>query len=207
MKTHPIETPTQPTIASPQRWLISAVQLWGLILLTLHLAADNLPEETTWSLWPYTFLPLWLGWTLALLAGTLIMPIISNWVMARLRFTFYVLRSTFNSPTWFALIVLLSGLIFWLARLRHLRWGDAYMLSKALTTPDLELRVIYNWQAPLTVFLHQRLWQFVADPLLGWLIEYVYAAVSIICGMIFVYLTLTFAAQLGRPGWKDSWPG
>jgi hypothetical protein len=72
------------------------------------------------------------------------------------------------------------------------------MLSVLLSYPDLEIRVIYNWQAPLTVFLHQRLWQFVADPQLGWPVEQVYAAVSIICGMIFVYVVLTFMAQLGR---------
>ncbi len=204
-RTHSIETPSQVTLASPQRRLVSAIHLWGLILLTLHLAAASLPEETTWSLWPYTFLPPWLGWLLALLVGALIMPVICHWVIEGLRSTFSVQRltfnvknSTFNRPTWFSLIALLSGLLFWLARLRHLRWGDAYMLSKALTTPDLELRVIYNWQAPLTVFLHQRLWQFVADPLLGWPVEFVYAATSIICGMIFVYLTLTFTAQLGR---------
>ena len=76
--------------------------------------------------------------------------------------------------------------------------APVYLLTQALSTPDLELRVIYNWQAPFTVFLHQRLWQFVADPLLGWPVENVYATTSIICGMIFVYMLLTFTAQLGR---------
>jgi len=99
---------------------------------------------------------------------------------------------------WFALAALLAGLLFWWARLRHLRWGDSYMLSVALSYPDLDLRVVYNWQAPLTVFLHQRLWQFVADPWLGWPVEKVYAAGSIICGMAFVYVLLTFIARLGR---------
>ena len=37
-----------------------------------------------------------------------------------------------------------------------------------------------------------------ADPLFGWSVETVYATVSIVCGIIFVYVLLTFAARLGR---------
>jgi hypothetical protein len=174
------------------------------MVLTLHLAAFNLPEDTSWSLWPYTFLPIWLGWGLALLVGALTIPTISQLALKalgsfyNLRFTIYDLRFMQRAASWFALAALLSGLIFWLARIRHLRWGDSYLLTQALVTPDLKLRVIYNWQAPLTVFWHQRLWQFVAEPLLGWPVEHVYAATSIICGILFVYLLLNFAARLGR---------
>jgi hypothetical protein len=186
-----------------QGWLLSMVQLWGLILLTLHLAAAKLPEESAWGLWPYTFLPGWLGWALALGAAMLIIPAVSQ----AIRFTIYNLRFTPHASrltphalrtTLYAFIALFSGLLFWLGRIRHLRWGDSYLLTKALSTPDLELRVIYNWQAPFTVFLHQRLWQFVAEPLLGWPVEYVYATMSILCGIIFVYVLLTFTARLGR---------
>ncbi len=188
-------------VESREGWLLSTIQWWGLILLTLHLAAGKLPEATAWSLWPYTFLPTWLGWALALGVGALIIPVMSN-----LRFTISLctlsadLRFTHHAPrsTLYALAALLSGLLFWWGRIRHLRWGDSYLLTQALSTPDLELRVIYNWQAPFTVFLHQRLWQFVAEPLLGWPVEYVYAAVSILCGMIFVYVLLSFTARLGR---------
>ncbi len=201
----PLESSEHPELSSAypqeilaQNWLLSAVRWWGLILLSLHLAASNLPEDASWSLWPYTFLPSWLGWVLALLTGALIIPPVSQFIENRLRSTFYAFRVTLPPHTWFALAALLAGLLFWLARIRHLRWGDSYLLSKALATPDLELRVIYNWQAPFTVFLHQRLWQFVADPLLGWPVEYVYTTTSILCGMIFVYILLTFTAQLGR---------
>lgn len=207
MITSSSESSIQIIAKNPQERLLSAIQLWGLILLTLHLAAPKLPEGTSWSLWPYTFLPSWLGWTLALLTGMLIIPAIGQFVLAGLRFTIYPserslflgrLTSHTSRSALYALAALFSGLLFWLARLRHLRWGDAYLLSKALSTPNLELRVIYNWQAPFTVFLHQRLWQFVADPLLGWPVEYVYATTSILCGMIFVYVLLMFTAQLGR---------
>jgi hypothetical protein len=181
-----------------QNSLPSGIRVWGLILLTLHLAAYHLPEEMTWSLWPYTFLPPWLGWLLALAVGALVIPPVNQAVSAGLVQLWLALPARQARRRWFAAAALLAGLLFWLARLRHLRWGDSYMLSVALSYPDLELRVIYNWQAPLTVFLHQRLWQFVADPLLGWPVERVYAAVSILCGMIFVYVLLTFVADVGR---------
>lgn len=198
------EIQSQPETAEAEEWLLSALRVWGLIVLSLHLAASRLPEETAWSLWPYTFLPPWLGWILALLAGALIIPAVSHLIICLVscvlrgkkdasRFTLHA-----SPQLWFTLAALLSGLLFWLARIRHLRWGDSYLLTKALSTPDLELRVIYNWQAPFTVFWHQRLWQFVAGPLLGWPVEYVYAATSILCGMIFVYVLLTFVVQLGR---------
>ncbi len=181
-----------------QNWLLSVIHGWGLIVLTLHLAAFSLPQETAWSVWPYTFLPPWLGWGLALLVGALIIPAVSEAVSEVVRRLWLAWPAKQARRRWFGLIALLAGLLFWLARLRHLRWGDSYLLSVALSYPDLELRVIYNWQAPLTVFLHQRLWQFVAGPLLGWPVENVYAAVSILSGVIFVYLLLTFLERLGR---------
>src|SRR6185503_18950103 len=92
----PITSYTSPTA---QNWLLSVIQLWGLILLTLHLAASKLPEKTSWSLWPYTFIPPWLGWVLALLAGALIIPTVSQAVIKGLRLTF-------NRQPWFALAAL-----------------------------------------------------------------------------------------------------
>jgi hypothetical protein len=182
----------------PQLWLVSAIHLWGLIVLALHLVAFDLPEEAAWSLWPYTLLPAWLGWLLALLAGALVIPGVSLGLTRVLDRLGLAWPARHARQRWFGLAALLAGLLFWLARLGHLRWGDGYMLSVLLSYPDLEFRVIYNWQAPLTVFLHQRLWQFIAGPLLGWPVEQVYAAVSIMCGVVFVYLLLTFAARLGR---------
>lgn len=181
-----------------QNWLWSGIRLWGFIVLTLHLAAYQLPEESFWSVWASTFLPPWLGWSLALLVGALTLPPVNQTVATQLERLWWAWPAKHAQQRWFALAALLAGLLFWLARLRHLRWGDSYMLSVALSYPDLELRVVYNWQAPLTVFLHQRLWQFVADPLLGWPVEQVYATVSIICGMIFVYVLLNFVTRLGR---------
>lgn len=183
---------------TPQAWLAAIIQRWGLAVLTLHLIGSKLPEELAWSLWPYSLWPAWLGWLLALLSGALVIPGINANVARVLGRPWLAWPAKHARRRWFALAALAAGVLFWLARLRHLRWGDSYLLSIALSYPDLNLRVVYNWQAPLTVFLHQRLWQFVADPLLGWPVEHVYATISIISGVIFVYLLLAFMSRLGR---------
>lgn len=178
-----------------QTTILAIINLLGLLMLTLHIAAPFLPEETAWSLWPYIFLPTWLGWGLALLVGALTIPAVSEGVH-RLVSRHPVTSS--NQQLIFMGLALLAGGLFYLARLRHLRWGDAYWLTVLLSYPELEHRVIYNWQAPLTVLLHQRLWQFVAEPLWGWPVEQVYATVSLICGVGFVYVLLNFSHQWGR---------
>lgn len=194
----------QTTITTPQTessarveasvWLATALQGWSLLVLTLHLLASQL--DAVWSVWAYTFLPVWIQWPLALIAGLLVIP------RANLAVQQIISRVaeplSYRPYMWFGVATLAAGGIFWLARLRHLRWGDAYMLSVLLSYPDLDIRVIYNWQAPLTVWTHQRLWQFVADPWFGWPVETVYATVSIVAGMIFVFLLLNFTARLGR---------
>ncbi len=191
-----VAAPSKPVEA--QEWLAIGLRWWALLVLSLHGAAYALPAAAAWSVWPFTFIPPWLGWLLMLLLGALSVPAANRAGFNRLAGPG---RIPFTSPhprRWFAATALAAGGLFWLARLRHLRWGDSYMLSVGLSYPDLSLRVVYNWQAPFTVFWHQRMWQYVANPLLGWPVETVYAVTSVGCGVIFVYLLLTFAARLGR---------
>ncbi len=213
--------PTSP----PSTTLLTLIQVWGLGLLTLHLAAPHLPVESMWAFWPFTFLPLWLAWLSVLAVGALTLPL--RWGQpspqpsapprgrgadsrkeagANLELNdpppsrgggSVELKKQFGQPQ-IILLALLSGLLFYLARLQHLRWGDGYFLTILLPHPDPAVRVIYNWQAPLTVLLHQRLWHYLADPLLGWSVTHVYAAVSITCGVAFVYLLLTLSRTLAR---------
>ena len=112
-----------------QTWLLAGLRGWGLIVLTLHLAAYQLPEETFWSLWPYTFLSPWLGWGLALLAGSLILAPANRAILAWLERLWSAWPARSARQRWFGLIALAAGLLFWLARLRHLRW-----LLKRLTS-------------------------------------------------------------------------
>ncbi|MDM8529258.1 hypothetical protein QUF58_13770 [Anaerolineales bacterium HSG24] len=178
--------------------LPSLIQIWGLILLTLHVAAPALPPDTMWSLWPYAFLPTWLAWSGACLMATLTLPAVNRLVAISLSRLPLFRNQDRSQQFYISLITLLGGGLFYMARLSHLRWGDGYFLTLLLPHPDPTVRVIYNWQAPLTVMLHQRMWQFVADPLWGGSVAQVYAVISIGAGMLFVYLMLNFALHLGR---------
>ena len=49
--------------------LLSALRVFCLLLIGLHLAAPRMAEETSWGLWPVTYVsPLW-RWLFAALAA------------------------------------------------------------------------------------------------------------------------------------------
>jgi hypothetical protein len=161
----------------------------------MHLAAYWLPEALFWSVWPYTSLPIWLGFSLAMMVGSLLLPAWNDQVQYLLRAFWQTLPGKDHPQRWFLLLALCALPLFWLGRIQHLGWGDAQILVIGLS--DVE-PVIYNWQAPFTVFLHQRVWSLFAQPLFGWPVETVYAVISVICGGFFVYFLLNLAYDLGR---------
>ncbi len=86
-------------------------------------------------------------------------------------------------------------MFFVLFRIRHLRWGDAVILVKALPEP---YRLTYVWQAPLDVFVHAKAFQ-LGNALFGWPDPIpVYRIFGVLAGMLFVWVLLGLAAALGR---------
>ncbi|HEY84656.1 MAG TPA: hypothetical protein G4N96_06050 [Chloroflexi bacterium] len=172
------------------------IRIYALLALGLHLLAYALPEDTFWSVWPYTVLPLWLGALLAGLAALLTVPGLNTRVQQIISQLWVAIPGKAYPRRWFSALAIFSLPLFWLFRIRHLNWGDAQILVIGLAHPDLT--VIYNWQAPFTVFLHQRLWALVVDPYFGAGVDTVYALVSALCGGVFVYVTLRLAQDLGQ---------
>ena len=178
---------------------MAALRLWGSLVLGLHLLAYWLPEEHAWSVWPTSKLPLWLTLLLTILAAATLIPTYNRRLSQAIRRGWQIIPGKTAPQRWFVALSLLALPLFWLARIRHLSWGDAQILVIGLSHP--EQTVIYNWQAPLTVFLHQRLWALVADPVFGWGVETVYALVSVLCGGLFVYVVCNIALEMGQtPG-------
>jgi hypothetical protein len=187
-----------------------AVRLIALVAIGLHLVAYLLPEEVAWSVWPYTALPAPVGWLGGLLVASLILsPVdraLGRWSQ-RLR---SVLSDRLQSSNvrgrqrlWFALTAAGMAIPFWLLRIRHLRWGDAYFIARALsyTGPDRPVWTIYNWQAPLTIFLHAQLW-FLLNPVPGVSVQTLYAVTSLLAGVGFVYVLFLLARSLGT-SWTE----
>ena len=88
--------------------------------------------------------------------------------------------------------------VFWAFRLVHTRWGDAYILTHAIPLPDPALRLVYTWQAPLTVFWHARLWAF-GQRLWQWPDAFpAYAITSVAAGAVYIFAVLQLAWEVGH---------
>lgn len=169
--------------------LLWTLRLWALAVIGLSLAAPLFDESNAWGLWPATYLPAGWRWALSLLAAALVLlgdRIPTGW-----------LRGISFRSWWLRLaLALASAVPFFVLRLQHLRWGDAYILIHAIPHP--EARLTYTWQAPLDVFVHARAWA-LGNRLFGWPDPTpVYWILSTTAGVIFVWVLLGVAAWLGR---------
>ena len=185
----------------------------ALLLLGLHLYVRTLPptpapiptpqdaESAWWGLWPVTYVPAWVVWCGALAVMTAI--VWAWWNEFRAPGT-DVVDAPVRKSGW--VLIVLSVLLvigFFLFPIAHTRWGDAYMISRALAWPDPALRLTHSWQAPLDVFVHSRVWLALQQPL-HWADDAtpVYRLLSPVAGALYlaVVLALTRMRRLA-PGW------
>ncbi len=164
------------------------------IILIAQMTAYFLPAASVWGVSAFTAFPMGLGIVLTLAAGSTTVPAINRRWQNLLTGIWHRVPGKNYPRRWFAGMAIAAMPVFWLLRIRHLNWGDARILVVGLSQKDAP--VLYNWQAPFTVFLHQRLWQLVAHPLWGWGVDTVYAVVSVLCGGIFVFIALLLAFEL-----------
>lgn len=183
------------TLSPAHRRFLASVRALALGLIILHLGAGLLPEDQAWGVWPFQMLPAAARYG-ALLAATLLL-----WPRAHQAVARAWRRACPTRPLrlpiagWRALVAALAAVPFWLGRLVHTRWGDAYILTQAIPHP--QVRLTYTWQAPLDVFLHAKLWA-LAHALWGWDVMRVYHVVSVIAGVVFLYILLWAAEDWGR---------
>lgn len=208
-----------------QRWLVASLHFLTLLLLALHLYVRTLPPTLTaipeaasaeaawWGLWPVTYVPAW-----AIFLATLL---IIGWIIiwwakeltgdSELRVTSYELRitrvpfgratrNTQHAPLVILAIILL--LAFYALPIVHTRWGDAYLLSKALAWPDPAQRLTHSWQAPLDLFLHSQLWLHL-HARMDWADAIpVYRLLSPAAGLLYLLAALGLARiVVATPGW------
>ena len=185
---------------SSSRRLRCSLRGLTLILLILHLAAPRLGETAAWGLWPITFFAPAVRWALALLAAALCIPAVTDRLLKVMASRFFTESAPgAAAPTrWFVVLALLSMPLFWALRLVHTRWGDAYILTNAIPFPDPALRLVYTWQAPLTVFWHAKLWA-LGQRLWQWPDAFpAYAITSVAAGAVYVFVVLQLAWEVGR---------
>lgn len=190
--------------------VLTALRVYCLLLLGLYLLAPLFGETAAWGLWPVTYLPPAGRWLLAGLAAlTCAAPVADRlwrggvWLLSRAR----MLAARLGIPATprakrlgFLVASLLCLLPFLFLHIVHTRWGDAYILVNGIAWPDPALRLTVSWQAPLTVWLHARLWA-AGNALFVWPDAWpVYRIVSPLAGVLFVYLLLRLADSIGRNG-------
>lgn len=175
------------------------IRFAALAAIVLHLAAPHLPEESAWSVWPYTSLPTPLGWLGALAVASLILSPVNDALGQWLHKLWTALPAKEHKRRWFAGIAIIMAIPFWIFRIRHVRWGDANFIVQALsyTGPDRPVWTIYNWQSPLTIFTHAQLW-LLLNPTPGIGVDTLYAITSVLSGVGFVYILLLLADLLGQ---------
>jgi hypothetical protein len=179
--------------------VLTALRIFCLTVVGLHLAAPLFGEANAWGLWPYTYLPR--TWQL-LLAALAILTILPNTAAAIMRvaagFAHASRITLHHRNALFTGIALLSLLPFILFRIVHTRWGDAYILVNAIAYPDPALRLTTTWQAPLDVWLHARLWA-LGNAWFGWPNAWpTYWILSPLAGALYVYVLLRLADSAGR---------
>jgi len=171
----------------------------ALALIVLHLATPLFSEEAAWGLWPYTYLPPAWRWGLALAAALTCIPTVNRAFRRVLLLIPYPLSSAssrLQKLLFFAVLSLACAPLFWLARIVHTRWGDAYILVHAIPHP--QVRLTYNWQAPLDVFLHAKFWA-LGHQLWGWADAMpAYWVLSTAAGVLFIFILFWLADWLGR---------
>jgi hypothetical protein len=177
------------------RRLLAALRSLCVLIVALHLLAAHLPEESAWGVWPYTTLASPWRWLLALLALLSCLPYPSS-AELRHRISSIVPGLPQRKSLLFALIAVAFAPLFWLGRIVHTRWGDAYILVNAIPHPDA--RLTYNWQAPLDIFLHAKTWA-LGQKLFGWEDAMpAYWVLSTVAGVGFIFILCWLADALGR---------
>ena len=94
-----------------------------------------------------------------------------------------------------ALFAALLLIAFFLFPLAHTRWGDAYILSKAISWPDQALRLTHSWQAPLDVFVHGKIWLWLHNRYAWIQAVDVYRLLSPMAGLGYLLILLALSRQ------------
>ncbi|MFZ2359268.1 MAG: hypothetical protein WA040_07970 [Anaerolineae bacterium] len=186
-----------PSPISPSR-VLTALRIFCLAVVGLHLAAPLFDEASAWGLWPYTYLPHAGQLLLAALAVLTILPNTAAAILRVVQRAHHASRITFHRRhALFLLLSLLSLIPFTLLRVVHTRWGDAYILVNAIAYPDPALRLTTTWQAPLDVWLHAQLWA-LGNAWFGWADAWpAYWILSPLAGALYVYVLLRLADSVG----------
>ncbi|MEX1019392.1 MAG: hypothetical protein WDZ49_07020 [Litorilinea sp.] len=165
-------------------------------------------EAAWWGFWPVTYVP-----DLLFTSGVILILALLIWlwyvdwsdiapISAKTSLPPTPAPRPRGLPLWMPVTGALFVVAFYLFPIVHTRWGDAYILSRAISWPDPALRLTHTWQAPLDVALHSWVWQWLHAPL-GWEdATPVYYLLSPIAGILYLTGVMGIARDARfAPGW------
>src|SRR3989339_792229 len=165
---------------------ISAV----IIFYILHIIPLFSDSSYFWGSDMWRYLPLWIIIIMTCISVMSIIPLYSKKVFQYIDYIFSLERKVLKRiPKWgrYVLLFTVSFIILWTLRIRTYFLGDSQLRLTNLANGEK-----YSVFEPLDMFIHSKLYSFFSrfmdvDP------AFVYNIISIICGIIFIYIVIKFS--------------
>jgi len=164
-----------------------------VVLISVRIIASFFPEQRLWGLNLLYYLPgLW-RWLLVVLGFLVLIPVVNRGVGDLLGgFSGWISRKLKRIPRYYryAFISLLCGLFFWLFRVKTYLLGDSFLRAR-----EINQGLEFSFTAPLDFLIHLGVVRF-----LGWDAFFTYAVLSVLGGVLFLFLVFLLGDILGRDG-------
>ncbi len=201
MKRKTRQKPPSSHLSSPDCAAILLAAFCAMIVL-IHMIASFFPKGRIWGFNHWSYFPLWIGLPLGVSALLLLVPQINRLargVLHSLSSSFLDLFHLAKAATlrrryiWYAMLSLLFFLPFWFLRDRAHLLGDGAQIISRMASGELSVK----WTEPLEIFLHLKAYG-LAQQLWGMHSATVYALLSCLVGILFVFLLFLFADLWGE---------
>jgi tetratricopeptide (TPR) repeat protein len=170
---------------------------WTGILILSHLLTMYIAFPYMWGVHFYHFFPAHLGWILTLATLAILIPGVGEFFYERVAALAEKITKPFASlgqNKAFLILSLFSLPIFWIFRTRLHLLGDGYFRITDLSEGKLHLQ---EW---LDGLIHLLVHRVMIKLIPTWTPELTYSTISILCGCVFVFLSLKLCALLGKTG-------
>jgi Tfp pilus assembly protein PilF len=170
---------------------------WTAILVISHLITMYIAPAYMWGIHFYHFFPVWIGWILTLASLAILIPGIGESLYEIIEALAKKIKTPFDALSQnklFLVLSLLSLPLFWIFRTRLHLLGDGYFRIQDLPRGQLHLQ---EW---LDGLVHLVIYRVMNNLISSWTPELTYSTISILCGGVFVFLSLKLSSLLGKTG-------
>lgn len=172
---------------------------WTAVLVLFHLLSIYVAPAHAWGVHFYHFFPAWIGWVLSLATLVILIPRVADILYGKLEALASKTKKPFarlNENKASLVLSLFSLPIFWVFRSRLHLLGDGYLRMRQLSDGKIHSP---EW---LDGFIHLMIYRMVNKVSPAWTLELTYSTTSILCGGVFIFLSLKLSYLLGKTGFQ-----